>query len=109
MTPLEVNRLFTKMGVTNIYMKVCLFSSSYEELDTYPSEGYAKCTLIGMVGDYYNIHHSMHLHLSKTIQRYPMSFFTDPRSVKTFIDGYADFLKKLETITLEETGVPLYA
>lgn len=108
MTPLEVNRLFNKMGVTSIYMKVCLFSSSYQELDTYPSEGYAKCTLIGMVADYLNINYRLHQHLSHLIQRYPMSFFTDPQNVRSFIDGYADYLKKLETLTLEETGVSFY-
>lgn len=110
MTPIEINRLFNKMGCDDIYKKICIYAQMYKQFDPdFPNEGYARCTITGMIVDHLNlnIRPMLHTHITKIVRKYPLSFFTSIDNVRAFIDGYKDFVNKLDEFTTENTGETL--
>jgi hypothetical protein len=102
-----------------IHIQISVLSSVYVEMDT--SELSEKCKessaliyirlyienyfLKKFNGGVYDAWFRRHLY--HCVSGYPLSFWKDRNSCKAFIKAYENFIKAVESLTLEHTGNPL--
>jgi hypothetical protein len=107
-TGTDLDRYCVKMGVKDFRMRVVIFANMHTEFMGPSSDDGAVGTLSVYIPYYMDMcRHPLYNHLRRCIQKYPLSFWKDPKNVTAFVDAYKDYIKQVEDLTLSATNTPL--